>query len=138
MPLKRYTKILFPVVGKSKIFYIIIVYGESSLCRTESFCWHFLALPSVLSKVEGVASGIAPARLGTAQQAADRQVLDGVVAEAPPRDTAIGTGHGLVAGCCIGWHLAGSIFISVPVARQIVSPCSSIFRDSGAVQLIVG
>ena len=61
--------------------------GAIGLLATDVIQLACLLLPSVvLPKVEGVASGIVPARLGTAQQAADRQVLDGVVAEAPPRD----------------------------------------------------
>ena len=63
--------------------------GAIGLLATDVIQLACLLIPSVvLPKVEGVASGIVPARLGTAQQAADRQVLDGVVAEAPPEDTA--------------------------------------------------
>ena len=72
-----------------------------------------LLLPSVLPKVEGEAPGVVPARLGTAQQAADRQVLEALVTEATLRDTAIGAGDGLVAGYRRGRHLTDSEFVPI-------------------------
>ena len=78
-----------------------------------------LLLPSVLPKVEGEAPGVVPARLGTAQQAADRQVLEALVTEATLRDTAIGIGDGLVAGYRRGRHLTDNQFCGTSAAKVV-------------------
>ena len=73
-------------------------------------------------KIEGVTSGIGPARPAAIEQAPHRQVLDAVMIQTPLGDTPIGTGEGVTYRYPDGLHLTDCQLTGCTVAGQSVSP----------------